>query len=220
YGGEGELAQSVTRWREYFESQARVWEMQAFLKARPVAGDLAAGRTAVEQIEALVFRRAAGADLGREVAQTKEKLERQAALRPGVDIKNGPGGLTAIQFAIQYLQLRHGIASPTHKRTTRVLATLRAAGALDEEAYRTFFTGYRFLRRLEHRIRLIHGRALSSLPASGDALEELARSMGGAQDAGKASGRLLEEVALRMARIEETYRRVIERSPRVESVGV
>ena len=186
--------------------------MQAFLKARPLAGDLDLAWETQRRLEALLFARAGEADLAGAVKDMKSRLEQEAASRGDdrTNIKHGPGGLNAIQFAIQFLQLKHAIPSPPHKRTTRLLATLRAAGVLDEEAHENFFTGYRFLRALEHQIRLIHGRALSRLPASREALEEMAWAVGYRDDGdGDAASKLLLDLAKHRELVELSFRRVL-----------
>jgi len=221
FGGEGELAQSLRRLSEYLASTAGVWELQSMLKARPLAGDIDLGWRSVRLIERLALEGAARADLAQSVTEMKQRLEREAHAsgKGSTDIKLGPGGLNAIQFAIQYLQLAHGIPSPSHKRTTRLLATLRGAGLLDEDAYRVFFTGFQFLRRLQHRIRLIQGRSLSRLPTSPEDLEEIAAAMeyeptGG----GPARAGLLADLERHLHAIEATYRRVIERAGAPERI--
>ncbi|HEY3175710.1 MAG TPA: bifunctional [glutamate--ammonia ligase]-adenylyl-L-tyrosine phosphorylase/[glutamate--ammonia-ligase] adenylyltransferase [Candidatus Polarisedimenticolia bacterium] len=215
YGGEGELAQPIHKLAEYFTSSAAVWEMQSFLKARPLAGDLTLGSGIVEEVEGLVFERASRVDLAREVLEMKARLEHEAAARAGgrTDIKAGPGGLNTIQFTIQFLQLAHRIPSPALKGTTRLLATLRTAELLDEETYEVLFTGYQFLRRLEHQNRLIHGRALSRLPSAREALDEIASSMGYVDAPGASAGlRLTADLETHLRRIEATYHRVVEGS--------
>ena len=224
FGTAGELAQPAGRLREYFASVAAVWEMQSFLKARPLAGDLDLGWRTVGQIEGEILARAVHEDLSGSVQGMKERLEREAASRglESTDIKQGPGGLGAIQFAIQYLQLRHGARSPVHKRTTRLLATLRSAGLIDEGVYRALFTGFQFLRKLEHQIRLIHGRALSRLPTSPEMLDEIAAALGYSQEGLEPPReRLLADLHRHRRQIEAAYRRVIERgdAPRMIEAG-
>jgi len=220
YGGEGELAQPTSHLRDYFANSAGVWEMQSFLKARPLAGDLDLGWKVTKDTEAYLFERAACLDLASAVRDMKSRLERESVARGAGadDIKMGPGGLNAIQFAIQFLQLRHGVASPPHKRTTRLLATLKAAGHIDEEAYRVFFTGFQFIRRLEHQLRLIHGRALTRLPASRESIEEVAAAIGYPdQPSHQAGDRMLADLSHHRRRIESTYRRVVEQRAFEES---
>ncbi|HET6372811.1 MAG TPA: bifunctional [glutamate--ammonia ligase]-adenylyl-L-tyrosine phosphorylase/[glutamate--ammonia-ligase] adenylyltransferase [Candidatus Polarisedimenticolia bacterium] len=215
FGPEGELAQPVSRLQEYFLGTADVWEMQSFLKARPISGDLSFGLATTAATESLILKRARSLDVAGPVREMKLRLERDAASRsPGrTNIKLGPGGLSSIQFAIQLLQLKHAVASPPHKKTTRLLSTLRAAGLLDEEAYRILFTGFQFLRRLEHQMRLGHGRAISILPASKETLDELAA------DLGFPAQEMIEQLEWHRRRIETTFDRLIEAASEPEPAG-
>ena len=126
-----------------------------------------------------------------------------------VDIKAGPGGLNAIQFAIQFLQLRHGMPSPPHKNTTRLLATLRHAGVVEENSMLDLLKGYRFLRRCEHQIRLMNGRSSSRLPTSREALEEVAEALGCRDTQASASGALLFELQSHRDAIEAAWCRIL-----------
>ena len=209
YGTDGDLAQPASRLMAYLRETAAVWELQSWLKARPVAGDPDLRDMLHERIEPALFDAAGRSALEPAVGEMKARLERESRDRaPGaIDIKLGAGGLNAIQFAIQYLQLRHAIRSPSLKRTTRVLATLRAAGVLDEETHRTLHTGFHFLRRLEHQLRLIHGRPLSRLPGSPETMDEIARAL---DYAGPRPGEgLLHDLGEVRRRIEAAWSRVI-----------
>jgi [glutamine synthetase] adenylyltransferase / [glutamine synthetase]-adenylyl-L-tyrosine phosphorylase len=220
FGGEGELAQPIERILPYAESTAGVWELQAFLKARPVAGDLALGEEIVRSLESVAFARAAREDPGPAIRDMRERLRQAAETMPGcIDVKRGEGGLASIQFAVQCLQLRHAVPSPPFKRTTRLLSALRGAGVLDEHAYRVLFTGFQFLRRLEHQIRLAQGRALSILPDAPELQEEIAVAMGFTPDAQlPARARLLAELTRHRRRVESIARRAFEGAPRRDAV--
>ncbi|HKY31072.1 MAG TPA: bifunctional [glutamate--ammonia ligase]-adenylyl-L-tyrosine phosphorylase/[glutamate--ammonia-ligase] adenylyltransferase [Candidatus Polarisedimenticolia bacterium] len=214
FGTQGELAQPAAQMLSYFRTTAGVWEMQSFLKARPVAGDIALGEQITANLEEAILTRARQEDVGRAVGEMRDRLAREApGNEGGVDIKLGEGGLGSVQFAVQFLQLRHAIPSPPHKRTARLLASLRSAGVLDEASYRTLFTGFQFLRALEHQVRLSHGRPASRLPASEEAVEEIARACGYARERGlPARSGLLADLARHRQGIEAVFRHVLERS--------
>jgi glutamate-ammonia-ligase adenylyltransferase len=221
FGGEGELAQPVDMVLPYVETTAGVWELQALLKARAVAGDPTAGEQTWMALERAAFLRAAREDPGPRIRNMRERLRQAAAFSGGAhDIKWGEGGLASIQFAVQCLQLRHAIPSPPFKRTTRLLSALKAAGVLDPHDYRVLFTGFQFLRRLEHQLRLAQGRALSVLPKSEDLQEEIAGAMG-FRRGGERTGRslLLARLGRHRRRIEAASRRVLEASPRPGTVA-
>ncbi len=206
FGGEGELAQPVGQLGRYFSSTAEVWEMQSFLKARPLAGDSSLGRRTGEELEEIILERASSLDLSEPIRGMKQRLEDRS--RGAIDIKQGPGGLSAIQFTIQYLQLRNRVPSPPLKSTTRLLGTLRMAGLLGARDHRDLLTGFRFLRELEHRLRLMHGRAVSHLP-SGEALDEIAAIL----KPGTTGEQLMDELEHTRRRIDSVFRKLIEQSP-------
>jgi glutamate-ammonia-ligase adenylyltransferase len=103
-------------------------------------------------------------------SETKEQL----------NPKMGAGGVVDVEFCAQYLQLLHGHEIP-EVRTTSTLAALEAlrrARRLSEEDARTLTEGYLFSRRVENRLRLIHGYSLSHLPTQGRQASKLGRRLG------------------------------------------
>jgi len=94
--------------------------------------------------------------------------------------KLGRGGLVDVEFAVQFLQLVHGSSHPSVRTssTTTALAELRRIGLLLEPAAGPLARGYRFLRRVESRLRIVRDRAISHLPTSGRELVLLARRLG------------------------------------------
>ena len=95
----------------YYDIRGRTWERQAYIKARPVAGDLDLGER--------VPRTACALDLpplpepGRHQRhQGPQAADRAADARDGGDqardVKIGHGGIRDIEFVIQFLQLLNG----------------------------------------------------------------------------------------------------------------
>ncbi|MBI4169495.1 MAG: hypothetical protein HY510_06105 [Acidobacteria bacterium] len=214
-GREGNIVTTLDALRDYFRRSADIWEMQSFLKARPVAGDTDLGRRAVREIEELVQARCR--DLGRRAIAAAVDGMRQRLLegeardpdRPA-SIKLGPGGLLDIHFTIEFLQLAHAVRNPSDKDTPRLLTHLRSLGLLKEEAMRVLYESYLFLRALDHEVRLIHNRPLASLPVDAARLSEIARAIDDAatEEAG-AGDRLRETVAERTAAVRRVYEEVV-----------
>jgi glutamate-ammonia-ligase adenylyltransferase len=95
------------------------------------------------------------------------------------DLKVGRGGLLDVEFACQWLQMRHGADSSV--RTTdsvEALAALHEAGHLDEDTFRELSEGYKFLRQLEQRMRVLHGTGTTVIDTRQAGLPQLARRMG------------------------------------------
>ena len=91
-----------------------------------------------------------------------------------------PVVITAFEFAAQYLQLVHGHAHP-ELRTTATVVALRAAaatGIAPSREVELLGQGYRFLRKIEHRMRVVHDQPIHRLPEPRDELDKLARRSG------------------------------------------
>jgi glutamate-ammonia-ligase adenylyltransferase len=105
-----------------------------------------------------------------------ERLDRSPAR---YDLKVGRGGLVDVEFATQWLQMRHG--SDERVRTTETgpaITALETCGYLDGASAETLRGGWTFLRKLEQRLRVAHGASVSLLEEGAPGLLTLARSMG------------------------------------------
>jgi len=190
-GKAGPLVRTLRSHAGYYQRWAQSWELQALLKARPVAGDLALGASYVERLAPLVWTPAPRGDVPREVQTMRRRVETELAraLTAPVaerELKLGPGGLRDVEFAVQLLQLVHGRADPT----LRSGATLPALEALAEGGYvarsdaAALDAAYRFLRSAEHRLQLQRLRRTHAVPPPGDPdLRWLARALGWRRDA-------------------------------------
>jgi glutamate-ammonia-ligase adenylyltransferase len=185
-GSHGLLVTSLAGWRRYHAEDARLWERQALIKLRPVAGDRALGEHVAQLATDTVYGQppeAAGGVLAiaEAIRQMRERIERELG-GPGSrrDLKLGAGGIVDIEFAAQYLQLVHGHAHPA-LRTTATVAALEAAAAAGIAPARDLellAQGYRFLRKIEHRLRVVHDQPIHRLPEAKGELDKLARRSG------------------------------------------
>ncbi|HSN28258.1 MAG TPA: bifunctional [glutamate--ammonia ligase]-adenylyl-L-tyrosine phosphorylase/[glutamate--ammonia-ligase] adenylyltransferase [Kofleriaceae bacterium] len=176
-GTQGLLVSSLAAWRRYHEQDARLWERQALIKLRPVAGDAALGEAVARHAELTVYGKSH--DARDAILSMRERIERELGATPG-DLKIGPGGIMDVEFAAQYLQLVHGHAHPS-LRTTGTSPALRAAaqlGIAPTSTLELLDEGYRFLRGIEHRMRVVHDQPISRLPEARDELARLARRCG------------------------------------------
>ncbi len=208
FGAEGEMAQTSASLLDYLREQAGVWEMQAYLKARCVAGDLRAGERAVRRAEQAILERASREDPGAAIRAMRERL-RAASEHPDEDLKSGIGGTYAIQFTLQYLQLRHHVPSPPARNTLRLMRTMRDLDLIGEKSYTLLFKAERFLRRLEHQLRLIHGRSVTRIPENRDLLAEVAAGLGYDGPPEEAVESLGRDLRANRAAAEEAFERVI-----------
>lgn len=191
-GNQGTLVVSEAAFVEHHTRHAQLWERQALVKARSVAGDARFGASLVQRvIHPLVYLRPLPEGAAAEIHRHRVRIEREVAGETAAELdpKAGHGGLVDVEFATQYLQLLHGGRSPGLRltNTLRALEALRAAAVLPGEDAALLTAGYLFHRRVENRLRLVHGQALARLPTAGSALTLLARRLGyGGADPGGA----------------------------------
>ena len=180
-GNAGPLVVTAAMLADYYELWAETWEKAAFMKARPVAGDLAFGWRVIRGIDPIVYRSAM--DLGgvEAIRAMKNKIE-QAKEREGrtFNVKLGAGGIRDVEFVAQALQLVHGGRQPqVRQRSTQAsLQALAETGALNAESSRDLIGAYRFLRRLENRLQMEGERQIYRLPSSEAGKRRIARSLG------------------------------------------
>ncbi|MBS3746515.1 MAG: bifunctional [glutamate--ammonia ligase]-adenylyl-L-tyrosine phosphorylase/[glutamate--ammonia-ligase] adenylyltransferase [Wenzhouxiangellaceae bacterium] len=181
FGQAGAVVWSVDAMEQYFVNEGRAWERYAWLKARPVAGDLALGSDLLARIRPFVFRRYLDYGLFDNLRSLHAEIEtRSHRDELQDDIKRGPGGIRELEFLVQSLQLLRGGREPA-LRTPGFLAALRAARdarLLEEVQFEPLNESYRFLRALENRLQLVTGRQTHELPADTEQREALALLMG------------------------------------------
>ena len=182
-GSAGPLCISFDALAAYHAREARLWERQALLRARPVAGDFELFRRAEAHVLApSLYRPLDKKAAAHELLAMRERMEREiAAESPGrYNSKLGRGGLVDVEFAVQFLQLVHGHDHPEVRtaNTREALAALARAELLAPAELEPLKRGYRFLRRLASRLRIVRDRSVDKLPESGPELLRLARRMG------------------------------------------
>jgi glutamate-ammonia-ligase adenylyltransferase len=162
--------------------RAAAWERLALLRARAAAGDAALGAEAIRIAHAAAYEMTADPrGVAEEIHRLRMRLERENSQerRGRYDIKLGRGGLVDVEFAVQLLQLAHGRDPRVRTPETAVaIEALAAAGYLPAEHAETLRDGYAFLRKLEQRIRVLHGTPAQLLEESAPGLFPLARRMG------------------------------------------
>ena len=168
---------------QYYETIGQNWERAAFIKARPVAGDIAMGERFLAELAPFVWRRhldfqaiAALRGLWRDVRAVHGDEEAIT----GRNVKLGPGGIRECELATQALQLVFGGRDPRLRgaRTLLMLKALAEAGHLPREARKRLSDAYVFLRTVEHRLQMRNDEQTQILPRDGADLEDFARWSG------------------------------------------
>ena len=189
-GARGPMVMGVGSALAYYDTRGRTWERQAYIKARPVAGDLSLGREFLEALTPWIYGRyLSHADISG-IKALKRRIEQLSLAGGARDVKTGRGGIRDIEFAIQFLQLLNGGDLPEIRtgNTLEALARLERAGCLTYQERSILEENYVFLRKIEHRLQIMLDLQTHVLPESGDELARLARRMG--YGAGPAGSRL------------------------------
>ncbi len=181
WGQVGALVSSLDGYMAYLGKHARLWEKQALLKARVIAGDEAVGNEFLGRAALLLFNsdiETARAEVHAMKQRTESFLRQQG--RDWGEVKLGEGSIRDIEFVAQFLQLAHGAKrhDVVSRNTLDALARLSALKLLAADEYRTLADGYIFLRTIEHHLQMMHYRQTHTLPNEPEALAYLARRLG------------------------------------------
>jgi glutamate-ammonia-ligase adenylyltransferase len=218
--GSTPLALSTDAALNYYESFGQNWERAALIKARPVAGDLAAGKAMLDGLAPYIWRKyldfAAIADIHAMKRQIHAFHGFGSIGVAGHNIKVGRGGIREIEFFAQTQQLIAGGRQPELRisQTLVALERLQERGWITVEARAELSDAYRFLRSVEHRLQMIADEQTQTLPEDADRLSRLARFCGFA-DAPAFAQRLTAE----LERVQAHYVRLFENSPALTHNG-
>lgn len=167
FGTAGRIALSFAGMDQYFQREGRDWERYAWIKARAVAGDIAAGEAWLETLRPFVYRRYLDYTALDGLREMKAAITAEVARKDRLDdIKRGPGGIREIEFLAQALQLIRGGREPS-LRERRLLPALRAlveGGQMAAADGDDLIHAYRFLRRLENRLQMLRDAQTHCLP--------------------------------------------------------
>lgn len=179
YGDSGPLAVSFDMLENYLVTQGREWERYAWIKARPITGTRNDALMAL--VRPFIYRRHLDFSAFASMRELHQQIRSEVERRDRADnIKLGRGGIREIEFIAQLFQLIRG----GHDRTLRCQPTLEVLALLAERellpaaAVTELSQIYVFLRNLEHRLQYRDDQQTHDLPASENARQLVAHSMG------------------------------------------
>ncbi len=204
----------------YYESAGQNWERAAMIKARPVAGDLAAGAAFLDVLRPFVWRKNLDFAAIQDIHSIKRQINAhrggaQIAVE-GHNVKLGRGGIREIEFFAQTQQLIWGGREPALRRrpTCEALDALVALGHIERATADDLARCYAFLRKLEHRLQMVNDQQTHSLPKDGAGLGAIALFMGYPDRATFAAALV---AVLRI--VEEHYAHLFEEAPELGGPG-
>ncbi len=195
-GSAGEIAPSLSFYKEYFQFNARTWERLAWTRCRYIAGPEDLVEEFETSLRAFLFEKPLGEKERKEIRDMRFALEGNAKKGKGlVDLKFSSGGLIDAEFLIQYYLLLEKLREPS---MIRACQRLMGKYPILREAYEH----YTFLRLVETRLRLSKERAGSLLGPQES--KKVASSLGMQEE------ELKEKVADSMKRLREIFLEVFD----------
>ena len=183
-GRGGPLVRSLESYRAYYARWGELWETQALLRARYVAGDGELGDRFIEMVDPIRYPEG-GLDAARvrEVRRMKARVQGER-MPKGADAtlhtKLGRGGLADVEWAVQLLQLRHAHKVPELRTTSTpgALTVLEEAGLVGAEDAHSMREAWLLATRVRNAVMLVRGKAVDQVPGSGRELAAVARVLG------------------------------------------
>ncbi len=183
----GVIIRSMESYESYYEGWGDLWERQALIKARPVAGDMAFGDAFIRMIQPFVYQRYLDgvtlSEIKADIRRTKARIE-ERLVNDGTNlekhVKLGPGGIRDIEFTVQCLQMIHGAKrkSLCSHNTLEAIAALKENTFLNPEDAEMLADAYRFLRTVENSIQIEADQQRYTIPDRETEERELARRVG------------------------------------------
>lgn len=164
----------------YYESVGQNWERAAFIKARAIAGDIAAGEAFLTELKPFIWRKsldfAAIADIQSIKRQMDREFKNLKIEIAGFDVKRGLGGIREIEFLAQIHQLIWGGRKPElrSRATLETYTTLQKLNLLTEQEVATLARNYDYFRNIEHRLQMLRDAQTHAIPESEEERDRLA----------------------------------------------
>lgn len=169
----------------YYESVGRTWERAAWIKARPCAGDLAAGARFLKTLTPFVWRKHLDFAAIQDAHDMRLRIRDHRRLHgpitvEGHNMKLGVGGIREIEFFTQTRQLIAGGRDPDlrGRETVPSLAALAEKGWIPHDTAQDLTTLYRAHREVEHRLQMVNDAQTHDMPTTADGIARIAAFCG------------------------------------------
>lgn len=190
-----QLSMSTDMAQDFYFFRALPWHRLALMKARVIAGDVAAGETFLENITPFIWRQNLDFRALDELAHLKSRInlehpalrQQRAAPQPitadvtGFNVKLGSGGIREIEFIANAQQLVWG-GKQYELRTPNTLEALRRLadlGHMDSAISAELGACYIYLRQLENAIQMLGNEQTHIVPPSLEDRQRIVTLLGG-----------------------------------------
>jgi len=183
-GRSGPLVRTLSSYAAYYQQWAQPWEVQALLRARPVAGDAGLGARFVAMADATRYPDGGiSPDSVREIRRIKARVDAERLPRgadPNTHTKLGRGGLADVEWTVQLLQLRHAHEIPALRETStlKALDVIGEAGLIPDDDVAQLRDAWLTATRARNALVLVRGRPTDQLPGPGRQLNAVAAAAG------------------------------------------
>lgn len=211
-GAQGALVVSFENLQRYHQGVAQLWERQALVRSRTIAGSPALRDKVDAMLRSAAYDAPFPEDGAERIVEMREKMTKERAAkrrrhhreRP-FDLKLQAGGLVDAEFLVQYLVLQHGRTHPQLRTTStrRALAALGQTKLIRPRRAERLIEAYDRIRKLQAWLRVMHDDILDHVDLERERLRPLALAVGfEGEDAAEICERtLMRDTAL----IRETY---------------
>ena len=185
-GSQGALVASVESFVAYHRRTAQLWERQALLRSRPIAGSQEIQHELTHAIQSAAYQAPVGSDAARRIREMRDRMSLER-VRPRprfsgatIDLKLDPGGMIELEFLTQYLQIRHGGVDPSVRTTSTcdALAGLAASEIIPRDLALSLIRAHGRLRKLLTWLRVAHDEMIDHLSLHPDHLRPIALTVG------------------------------------------
>jgi glutamate-ammonia-ligase adenylyltransferase len=190
-GRQGPIVRTLESYRAYYGQWSQVWEAQALLRARPIAGDEDLGARFIEMVDPVRYPEG-GLDAARtrEIRRIKARVDTERLPRgadPATHMKLGRGGLADVEWTLQLLQLRHAHEVPSLRTTSTVdgLSAAAEAALVDAADASALRDAWLLATRARNATMVVRGKASDQLPAAGRELAAVAAVLSPDADPGE-----------------------------------
>jgi glutamate-ammonia-ligase adenylyltransferase len=219
------IAMSTHAAEAYYESVGQNWERAAFIKARPIAGDRAAGEKFLKYLRPFIWRKHLDFVAIEDIHSIKRQINAhrgggKAAVGrsnlAGRNLKLGRGGIREIEFFAQTQQLIWGGRIPAlrDRGTCKTLSQLANFDQISQETVENMIAAYEYLRRMEHRLQMVDDSQTHTLPKGDTAFSAFAAFMGYESADG-----MCNDLLHHLKCVERDYERLFETAPDLGGSG-
>jgi glutamate-ammonia-ligase adenylyltransferase len=211
-GRQGPLSRSLTSFEAYYRRWSSVWEAQALLRARPIAGDRDVARRFEELADTVRYPEGGlSAASVTEIRRIKARVDAERLPRgadPATHTKLGRGGLADVEWTVQLLQLMHGheVAALRTPGTLEAMQAAVDAELLSDADAAALGAAWRLATRVRNATMLVRGRPSDQLPRHGRELDGVTRAVG--WPAGSDPGEFVDDYLRTMRRARQVVERV------------